>query len=153
MSERVRMNATTREAFVILYAVSMALRHVEQHLEPLSKRVKYGWRNIRLAEALLDKLVEQLMDTIPEEQLRTIYHQMQVTTFKLASRSVGKEDGGFWVVDKDTLTTLVKYAVDNTCILCDGKQKCELRSILDDMPVSIENESMMACKGGGLKGV
>ena len=153
MSERVRMNATTREAFVILYAVSMAMLHVQQHMEPLTTRVKFGWRNYRLAQVLLDKLVLQLMDTIPEEQLRTIYHQMQVTTFKIASKPVGKDDSGFWVCEKDQLTTLVKYAVDNTCILCDGKQKCELRKILDDMPVNIENDHMMPCRGGGLKGV
>lgn len=146
---RIRMNANTREAFTILYAVSAALRHVEQHLEPLTKRVQNGWRDLRAAESLLDKCVDALMDTVPPEQLMTIKHQMDVSTFKIAIKPVGKaRDDAPWVVEKDDLTTLVKYAVDNTCVLCDGKQKCELRSLLDELPVKIENDWIMPCRGG-----
>lgn len=146
---RTRMNANAKDAFTILYAVGVALRHVEQHLEPLAKRIPNGWRDIRLAEALLDKCVDSLMDTIPIEQLNSIRGQMKVSTFKIVPKPVGKDPvKGVWVMDRDDITALVKYAVDGTCMLCDGKQKCELRNLLDEVPVKIENDWFMPCRNG-----
>lgn len=146
---RTRMNANTREAFTVLYAVGNTLRHVERHLEPLAKRVPNCWRDIRLAEALLDKCVDSLMDTIPIEQLNSIRNQMKVSTFRVVSQPVGKDTyPSVWPMDRDDITTLVKYAVDGTCILCDGKQKCELRNLLEEVPVKIENDWFMPCRNG-----
>lgn len=149
MTEKKRMNATTREAFVILYAVHMALKHVEPHMERLTKRVPFGWRNFRLAEVMLEKCVDQVMDTIPVEQLRTIMHQMAVSEFRICSKAVGgAANDNIWAIDKQTLTDLASYAVNGECVLCDKKDpKCRLRKLLADIPVDIHQSSMMPCGG------
>ena len=150
--ERKRLPATAREAFMILYAVEASPRHVQSYMESLTKRTKFGWRNFRLAQVMLAKCVEQIMDTIPPDQLLTIARQMEVSEFKIASKAVGarQKDDGLWVIPKDDLTKLVGFAVETTCAVCDGKSKCELRNMLDDLPVTIENEQWMPCKGGGI---
>ena len=92
------------------------------------------------------------MDTVPPEQLLTIRRQMEVTEFRTVSKPVGKRtnDDNVWPMTKADITTLVKYAVETNCVVCDGKQKCQLRDMLDDLPVDIENDWFMSCRGGGI---
>lgn len=153
MSERKHMNADTRDAFVLLYATGMTLRQVQDHMVYLSRRARNFQRRIRMAQSLLLNLSDEIMKTITPEQLLSIKQQMEGSYIKIARKDAGKPDNGTWVMTRDELSKLVQYAVENNCVLCDGKQKCELRRLLRDVPVSIENTHMMACKGGGLKGV
>lgn len=145
----IRMNTHEREAFVVLYAVSIALERLERHMKPVVQRATNGWRDYRLAKSKLDSLSKAIIQTIPQNQIRAIQNHMMVSEFKLVPKSVTKmEDHGFWVISKDDLTELVKAACETTCALCDGKQKCELRRILDEVPVLIERDYMMPCRSG-----
>lgn len=150
MPEQVRINSDARDAFVDLYAVMLKLEYIQQEIEPLAKRTESGWRNYRLAQTMLEKCVDDIIKTIPPKQLLTIKRVMAISTFKVVKKSVGKEEDDCWPISIDDLTTLVGYAVNGTCVFCDGKQKCDLRNILDDVPskIKIENDWLMPCRGG-----
>lgn len=136
MSERKRMPPQTREAFTFLYAFGCGFEHAKGEIERLVRRVPNGWRDARLVQAKLDKLTENLMDTIPLEQLGTIRHQMEISEIRVMTRDVGKRTDANWVISRQDLADLAGFAIETTCILCDGNNKqCRLRKIIKDLPL------------------
>lgn len=136
MNERKRMVPMQREAFVFLYAFGCGFEHAKGELKRLAARVPYGWRDLRLIQAKLDKITEGVMDTIPYEQLGTIREQMERSDIRVITRSAGMQPDAHWVISRQDLADLAGFAVETTCFVCDGnKKQCRLRKILKDLPV------------------
>lgn len=137
MAERKRMPPMAREAFTFLYAFGCGFEHAKGELWRLAARVPYGWRDLRLIQAKLEKFNENVMDTIPYAQLGTIREQMERSDIRVITRSAGVQPDAHWVISRQDLADLAGFAIEGTCILCDGdNKKCRLRKILRDLPVS-----------------
>lgn len=152
MSNRKRMPSLTREAFQIFYSLSCVLGHMEKHFEPIVRRVPNGWRDFRLAQVVLDRLVGRILETIPPDQLRTIVEQVRISEIRYVTKRADNIATDQWVMDRADLAFLANKAIETTCIACDGscKNQCKLRRIVDDLPVDITGVGgvAMACKGG-----
>lgn len=138
---RKRINSVTREALTILYAAGQAIDMVAPKLEQLSRRVPNGWRDLRMVQSKLDKLVESVLNTIPVEQLDTMIAQMRISHLRIVTNDVGKSDESKWLVPRDELTELVAAVVDEKCLMCDKTDwyNCKLRRIIRDLPVDVKN--------------
>lgn len=139
--DRKRINSTTREALTILYAAGQAIDMVTPKLEQLARRVPNGWRDLRMVQSKLDKLVESVLNTIPVEQLDTMIAQMRISHLRIVTNDVGKSDESKWLVPRDELTELVAAVVDEKCLMCDKTDwyNCKLRRIISDLPVDVTN--------------
>lgn len=139
--ERQRVNSVTREALTILYAAGQAIDMVAPKLEQLTRRVPNGWRDLRMVQSKLDKLVESVLNTIPVEQLDTMIAQMRISHLRIVTNDVGKSDESKWLVPRDELTELVAAVVDEKCLMCDKTDwyNCQLRRIITDLPVDVTN--------------
>lgn len=138
---RKRINSVTREALTILYAAGQAIDMVAPKLEQLTRRVPNGWRDLRMVQSKLDKLVESVLNTIPVEQLDTMIAQMRISHLRIVTNDVGKSDESKWLVPRDELTELVAAVVDEKCLMCDKTDwyNCKLRRIITDLPVDVTN--------------
>lgn len=139
--DRKRINSVTREALTILYAAGQAIDMVAPKLEQLTRRVPNGWRDLRMVQSKLDKLVESVLNTIPVEQLETMIAQMRISHLRIVTNDVGKSDESKWLVPRDELTELVAAVVDEKCLMCDKTDwySCKLRRIISDLPVDVKN--------------
>ena len=139
--DRKRINSVTREALTILYAAGQAIDMVAPKLEQLTRRVPNGWRDLRMVQSKLDKLVESVLNTIPVEQLDTMIAQMRISHLRIVTNDVGKSDDSKWLVPRDELTELVAAVVDEKCLMCDKTDwyNCNLRRIISDLPVDVKN--------------
>ena len=139
--DRKRINSVTREALTILYAAGQAIDMVAPKLEQLTRRVPNGWRDLRMVQSKLDKLVESVLNTIPVEQLDTMIAQMRISHLRIVTNDVGKSDESKWLVPRDELTELVAAVVDEKCLMCDKTDwyNCNLRRIISDLPVDVKN--------------
>mgnify|MGYP001078885974 FL=1 len=139
--ERQRVNSVTREALTILYAAGQAIDMVAPKLEQLTRRVPNGWRDLRMVQSKLDKLVESVLNTIPVKQLDTMIAQMRISHLRIATNDIGKSDESKWLVPRDELTELVAAVVDEKCLMCDKTDwyNCQLRRIITDLPVDVKN--------------
>lgn len=139
--DRKRINSTTREALTILYAAGQAIDMVAPKLEQLTRRVPNGWRDLRMVQSKLDKLVESVLNTIPVEQLDTMIAQMRISHLRIVTNDVGQSDESKWLVPRDELTELVAAVVDEKCLMCDKTDwyNCKLRRIITDLPVDVTN--------------
>ena len=137
--ERQRINSVTREALTILYAAGQAIEMVAPKLEQLTRRVPNGWRDLRMVQSKLNKLVEDMLVTIPVKQLDTMIAQMRISHLQIATNEVGKSDESKWLVPRDELTELVAAVVDEKCLMCDKEDwfNCKLRRIITDLPVDV----------------
>ena len=139
--ERQRVNSVTREALTILYAAGQAIDTVAPKLEQLTRRVPNGWRDLRMVQSKLDKLIESMLNTIPVEQLDTMIAQMRISHLRIVTNDVGQSDESKWLVPRDELTELVAAVVDEKCLMCDKTDwyNCKLRRIITDLPVDVTN--------------
>ena len=139
--ERQRVNSVTREALTILYAAGQAIDMVTPKLEKLARRVPNGWRDLRMVQSKLDKLIESMLNTILVEQLDTMIAQMRISHLRIVTNDVGKSDESKWLVPRDELTELVAAVVDEKCLMCDKTDwyNCKLRRIISDLPVDVKN--------------
>ena len=139
--DRKRINSVTREALTILYAAGQAIDMVAPKLEQLSRRVPNGWRDLRMVQSKIDKLIESMLNTIPVQQLDTMISQMRISHLRIVTNDVGKSDESKWLVARDELTELVAAVVDEKCLMCDKTDwyNCKLRRIIRDLPVDVKN--------------
>ena len=100
------------------------------------KSIPNGWRDLRMLRAILEKLVNAIMWTIPAEKVegvaRTVTRmRYSVTQGKAVTRpNENKEQ----IVSARELDALIKAAHENKCRLCDENcNRCELGKALDNL--------------------
>lgn len=152
MDNRKRLPSMAREAFQIFCACQGMLGGLESHFEPIVKRVPNGWRDFKLVKSKFDRLVVDIIDTLPPDQIKTILAQLRASELRLIVKKADSMPTDQWMMDRGDLAHLANKAIETTCIACDGscKNQCRLRKIVDDLPVDIMGvgEMSMACKGG-----
>ena len=151
--ERKRMNSSAKAAFIALFALAdMAERMEEDFSQIIEPRTKRGWKKYKLAEKLLNDIAFEVMDTIPFDQLKSIKYQCENSNVRIAWKgAIETPHDGMWVMDLDELLELARISVGTTCLLCDKTlgNPCNLRRILDDLPITIDDDGIvMNCRKG-----
>lgn len=104
--------------------------------DPLKKRlkgIKNGWRDYRMVQTVMGRLMEEICDTIPTEKLVAIRDELQNSRITLEVMSPGwsgKKPHGAIYLDDKAYERLVSRAMQLECFMCDkcGKEvkKCKL---------------------------
>lgn len=100
------------------------------------KSIQNGWRDLRMLRAILEKLVNAIMWTIPAEKVEGVARtatrmRYSITQGKAVTRpNENKEQ----IVSARELDALIKAAHENKCRLCDEDcNRCELGKALDNL--------------------
>lgn len=142
-----RINAYQREVLLLLYGTVQMLEHHEQDLGTLSRRVKNGYRDMRMALTVLNKLLRNVMDTVPAEQQMTVLRHMKISEIKIATKDVTGRTEDDWLLSRDDIAQLVNAATEK-CLMCDNTtgKGCELARLIDELPVDVTNTLYVGCK-------
>ena len=145
--ERKRINAQQREAFVALYAGAQLLSQYEDDFVSVAKRVKHGHRDIKMIMAVLEKLLVNMLETIPLEQLQAIKRQMSMSEIRVAAKNYTANRSDDWVMSREDINSLV-VAASAACLTCDNTdgKGCELSRLIDELPVEVVNTLYVGCK-------
>lgn len=150
MAERVRMRRNEREAMILLYAIQMLIQNAHTTLQAmLNARTTTGWRDIRRAETSLEKMTDELFDSVPIEQLRAIHADVVNSSIQIRVKSATPPPDGVWHLETGQIATLVNYAVQS-CLVCDNRtgKGCRLKKLLEELPIEITGNAIsayMAC--------
>lgn len=141
MSEIRRLQGREQESLLELYAV-ITMAH---GLEPLHRRLKTipnGMRTLGQLRWASRKLLDDVMTTIPTEQLAAQKRNLEHLGYQIGVfRADGKpaEESGRWISNKCTLELINVFR--EHCMLCDkdfdGQCKCTLRKAFDEFPVDL----------------
>lgn len=101
------------------------------------KSIPNGWRDLRMLRSMLEKLVNAIMWTIPNEKIEGVARTVQrmrysVTQGKAATKpNANKEQ----IVSSWEIDALVEAAHENKCRLCAGDNcgQCKLGKALDNL--------------------
>lgn len=127
-----------------LYAAWDALEKVQEDsfFVNRTKSIPNGWRDLRMIRAMLEKLVNAIMWTIPQEKVEGVARtatrmRYSITQGKAVTRpNENKEQ----IVSARELDALIKAAHENKCRLCDENcNRCELGKALDNL-VAIDRD-------------
>lgn len=146
MDERKRLTAEGRELLSSLYAICSLMAAYSEKFQRLCGRVPNGWRDFRMAQTRLEKILEGVLDTVPLEQLQAVKHQVETTDIHTTTRRASARPKNLWVITYDDLADLAEYAAKTECICCNGKNgPCRLRDILRDLPIQGVDRVIVPC--------
>ena len=114
-----------------------------------SRGIKYGYRDWRCANALLDKLNDAVLDTVPDKQLRTIRQNVMQNTIKFTPKhSANPLPPDMWCMTREDLLVLADKATETTCAMCDRQDvwNCKLREVMKDLPLELTEEGAIFCR-------
>lgn len=144
MSDRKRLPAAGREALNALFATHSIMAGYAEQFKRLCERIPSGWRDFRMVQTKIESMLDKLLDTIPQEQLQTIKHHLEISTIHLGVKGVRPKD--YWLISYDDLADLAEHATKTECFACtktDGP--CRLREILKDLPIQGVSSVVVGC--------
>ena len=133
------LNRREYQAFRLNIGCLSAAEHMLDALENrLKECIPDGWREARMLESRMRTLFDKLLLTIPREKLLLL--KAELPRYQLYIRS-----DDVIVLPRKTAMTLVDYATEMHCDLCDreGKKigKCKLHRVLSEaLPFTAEGK-------------
>jgi len=111
-----------------------------KHAELLEKRVKGipdGWRDMRMIASVAQKLMEHILETVPDKKLASIQKELRHTVVEIkVTPDYSGENSGCCYISEDTLDGLIQRLMNAECFLCDksgaAMKACGLRKTLAD---------------------
>lgn len=108
----------------------------------LKERMRLGsnmWRDYRCMVTMLDKLIGNILDTVPLKKLRIIQQDIKNVRMQLYSGAVSGARSKPWVVsvDDEALMCCLDEVMSHNCMLCDKTKqeykKCPYHKMLSDL--------------------
>ena len=139
--DRKRLSASERDSLVKL---NFVLEILKKDLNPIRARlasIPYAKRDIGLIASTIEKLMEKAGETIPDEQLMTYIHALEMSSYVIGAKSPVKrgtnvKEYGMWL-PYEVLNELFLGCHDH-CLMCTldtvGRKQCSLRRTLDAIP-------------------
>ena len=131
---RIRANGRDIDAMVGLHAAMTEINVSAEAIERRIRAVPNGWRDLRLIQSLLDKLIDRTLDTYPVEKLVTMRRMLPRVRFRItvgpqATSPLSDDETVISFDDVDALTTYARkqceLCVDYNC------NRCKLGKTLD----------------------
>lgn len=96
-----------------------------------------GWRNFRLAQATVSRLMEKIYETLPDKTLKHMARLCSCGEIVIRPKSVIKRPDDAQIVLNDDLRTVVNHAMAAECAMClkdpREQKKCKLRAALENI--------------------
>lgn len=132
-----------------LYAFDSCLKlDCMDKLEKRLKSIPNGWRDARMIQSVLGRLIDRLTDTIPPEQRIAILTNLTKQEIRIGATSVASAKD-FTLVPLESAYVLVDAAMDSVCDFCSKTvmeaRKCELRKALDAF-TTLDREEIQGCR-------
>lgn len=140
-----RIPAPAREALCWVAAMADTLDWMENEFVPLASRVENGVERYNQIREMMNGLLVDLLDTVPVQQLISIRAQLKSLRIRLVPKNAPIDQEKYvWTMDIDDIAKLASAAVDIRCTMCDktAGNPCELRRILKDLPVEIQDKEI-----------
>lgn len=128
-------------AFRELFGIVSTCSKYMYELEKRAKAAAPGtWRDLRLIEALNEKVMRAMLRTIPKNKLNQIQAELQHTQVivqvnRSITRGENDYDDNLTYVSQRALERITGIAVDNECLFCEkcGKdvKRCQLRKDIE----------------------
>lgn len=126
------LSAREYKAVRAIYSAVDALAREHTQLERRCKGYKNGWRDLRCLVKLSEKVLDQVLATIPYKKLLQMQKDLEHTICKIETRgAVGVKDEGFMYVPEESVIELAKAAMKINCFGCtkthkEAKKTCDL---------------------------
>ena len=137
MDNTIRMRREEIESLKELFAMLTISQNV-QALDQRLGQIAYGKRDMAMVKKKIQSICENLMHTIPTDQLITLSRNMRNISYSIGIKppqSKRDKDYGMWLTF-DAVNGLIDAARE-VCMLCDkgGKDQhyCPLRRALDEL--------------------
>ena len=145
MAERIK--SIEREALMALYGAEQLLEKCSREFRDLSRRTKNGYRDIRLVEVKLNKLIDHILETVPEEQLRTVQRHMGMSEIRVVTKNYTGKYEDDWLISREDVFELTKAAAER-CMTCENTtgKGCAIARLLDELPIDVVNGIYIGCR-------
>ena len=139
--DKIRLTASDREALIRLNIAYEILETEGEHLVRRFRAIPGGLRDLGMLKAKINKLMERVIDTIPDDQLMTY-----VRSLKMASYTIGIKKPGTMGRDEKNYGMWLSYEIINAllvgchdhCLMCPAdkaeRRACGLRKALSNIP-------------------
>lgn len=118
----IRMRQGELDGLFALFATLQEIESIKADMQQRLKAIPNGYRDIRLVEATLTRLVESLVATVPAEKLKSIKQMLPRMKYKVYfNGSVSQMQDNATAIDAKDLDLLCRRVHDSYCFLCDDK--------------------------------
>ena len=123
--ERWPMSGPEYAALKAIVGSMSTLLTEEAQIEKRLKRIKGGWRDLKLIEAKEIAIYEAILKTVPLKKLQQMEIELKNASLQISIvRDVtGKHKPAFTYVPTEALRWFEEQVVDINCILCDKSEK------------------------------
>ena len=130
---RYPLSSREYEALRTLFGAVNALD--TENLKNRCKLIKNGWRNLRLAQTLLKRLMEQILTTVPLKKLVSIQKELRYTVCEIKIRPpVEDKNCGTVYVKQEAMVRLADRAINMDCCVCEKSAKeCKRCQLFQDL--------------------
>lgn len=115
----------------------------QDDLKPRLKTIPNGWRQYRLIFTCVEKLLQQVYDSLPNSTMARIIQTSKALEMRLLPKSASQKE--YFVIPFNDFMELLQYIDDGACRMCLGDKetarKCPLRRILRDQVPPVEGTS------------
>lgn len=154
-NERTRLRANEQLALLHLCAALQAFVSAED-LQDRVASIKGCKSMLNGSKGMLGKVVDEILDTMPLEQLLSFRRNLKGLRYSISVQNVGGKDyknDGRWL-SLDALDELCEATRDH-CLMCtkdaQEQRKCRLAKALDELPCINADENAKGCRYfGGL---
>lgn len=149
-----RMSSHERYQLMALGVAHQILANAGKDTEKRLRMIPYGWRDLKLVTAVLDKLLTKIIKTMPQNQVRAYAHSLHDSSYTLGvkcsavnNEKLRSDEYAVYV----SLTSLYSLcgAAREKCMMCGldkaGQAKCPLRKALDEIPNTAPDQSDGGC--------
>lgn len=148
--ERKRLCADERVALMHLFAAMQAILE-SKGIEKRAAQIPKVKGLIASAKGMLGSALDKIMDSMPEDQLRSLRRNLGDLRYWLSvTPAAGKNysEDGLWL-SYPTLDELCAATKDH-CLMCgksiEEQRKCKLQKALDELPCSKADENARGCR-------
>lgn len=139
--DKIRLSASDRES---LMRLNVAFEILETEGDQLARRlrvIKDGKRDYGLIKHRINKLMECMIETIPEDQIMTYVRSLKMTSYTIGIKKPGpmgrnEKDYGMWL-SYEVINALLNGCHDH-CMMCSEdkaeRRACKLRKALATIP-------------------
>lgn len=154
-----RVYASEYDALMRLRVAENVLVHVREKglLAERVRLVPYGARDLGRLISGMDRLLEQLLGTVPDNQRQTISRNVNSASYTIGVRRPGgaprnMDDYGVWISLR-TLNEILEGLHDH-CLMCSmdpaQQRACTLRKALEELPSDIPDKANGGCRYHGI---
>ena len=150
--ERIKLTASDRESLMRLNIAYEILETEGDNLDRRLRQISGGKRDYGLIKAKINRLMHDVVDTIPQDQLMTYIRSLKMASYTIGIKKPGKmerndKEYGLWL-SFDVINALLTGCHDH-CMMCPGdkaeRRACKLRKALETIPNDAPDRSDGDC--------